>query len=132
VSHAAERLVSRILLLGGLVAVLLMLVGLIGLEWPAAHAVGGPDAAHVVENREAGRATDAFVSLPQVGRALRRRPPAPSAVIAAGIVVLLATPAVALVGALVAFAVAGDLCYAAICVGLLAELVCGFWLTAGG
>ena len=131
-THAVERLVSRVLLVGGLVSVLLMLVGLAGLEWAGAPAAGGHETVRVAENRAAGRATDAFVSLPQLGRALRRRPPEPSAVIAAGIVLLLATPAAALVAALIAFAIAGDVAYALICAGILAELGCGFWLNAGG
>ena len=130
-THGTERLVSRILLLGGGAAVALMLVGLVGLEWPDAPTSHRREAAHVLENRAAGRSADVFVSLPQLGRALRRRPPEPAAVTAAGIVVLLATPGLALVAALAAFATAGDRRYVAICAALIAALVVGFVFSAG-
>jgi uncharacterized membrane protein len=126
------RAVSRILLLGGAIAVMLMLTGLIGLEVRAARTAHPLDVAHVVENRMAGRAVDVFVSLPQIGRALRGWPPAPVAVIAAGVVVLLATPGVAVLAALAAFAGAGDRRYVAICAVLIVALACGFFLNLGG
>jgi hypothetical protein len=90
------------------------------------------NAPRVTESQAAGRAADVFVSLPQLGRALRRRPPPPAAVTAAGILVLLATPAVALVAGLAAFAVAGDRWYTAISAVLAAALLCGFFFNAGG
>jgi len=127
-----ERATSRILLLGGSLAVALMLVGLVALEVHAARTAHPLDVAHVVENREAGRSIDVFVSLPQIARALGRWPPDPVAVITAGIVVLLATPGIALVVALVAFERLGDHAYAAICAGLLVALVCGFLLNVAG
>lgn len=127
-----ERAASRILLLGGSLAVALMLVGLVTLEIRAARTAHPLDVAHVVENREAGRSIDVFVSLPQLARALGRRPPAPVAIITAGIVVLLATPGAALVVALLAFARLRDRAYAAICAALLVALVCGFLLNLGG
>ena len=127
-----ERAVSRILLLGGSLAVGLMLVGLVALEVRATRTAHPLDVAHVVENREAGRSVDVFVSVPQVARALGRRPPEPVAVITAGIVVLLATPGAALLAALTAFARAGDRGYATICAALLAALACGFFLNIGG
>ena len=130
--NGAERAVSRILWIGGAVAVALMLAGLVGLEGRAVRTAHPLDVAHVVENRAAGRSVDVFVALPQIGRALRRWPPEPVAVIAAGIVVLLATPDVALAAALVAFARAGDRRYAAICAALLAALVGAFFLRVGG
>jgi uncharacterized membrane protein len=46
--------------------------------------------------------------------------------------VLLATPDLALVAALIAFARAGDRRYAAICAALLAALVGSFFLRLGG
>jgi hypothetical protein len=131
VTRLAERLVSRILLAGGALAVALMLAGLIGLERDAAHRAGPRDAPQASENRAAGGPTDVFVSLPQLGRALRRRPPSPAAVTAAGILVLLATPGVALVAALAAFAMAGDRWYTAIAAVLAAALLCGFFFNAG-
>lgn len=130
--NGVERAVSRVLLLGGAAAVALMLAGLVGLEVRAALTVHPLEVAHVLENRAAGRSVDVFVSLPQIAHALGRWPPEPVAVIAAGIVVLLATPGAALVAALVAFARAGDRRYVAICAALLVALVCGFFLHAGG
>jgi len=127
-----ERAVSRVLLLGGSVAVALMLVGLVALEVRAMRTAHPLDIAHVVENREAGRSVDVFVSLPQVARALRHRPPDPVAIITAGILVLLVTPGAALLAALIAFARAGEREYATICAALIVALVCGFFLNVGG
>ncbi len=127
-----ERAVSRVLLLGGSVAVALMLVGLVALEVRAMRTAHPLDIAHVIENREAGRSVDVFVSLPQVARALRHRPPDPVAIITAGILVLLVTPGAALLAALIAFARAGEREYATICAALIVALVCGFFLNVGG
>jgi uncharacterized membrane protein len=84
-----------------------------------------------VENREAGRSVDVFVSLPQLGRALRRQPSDPVAVITVGVVILLATPGAALVAALVAFTRAGERGYAAVCAALVVALACGLFLGVG-
>lgn len=127
-----ERAVSRVLLIGGSLAVMLMLVGLVTLQIRAARTAHPLDVAHVVENREAGRSVDVFVSLPQLARALARRPPDSVALITAGIVLLLATPGAALVVALIAFQRVRDRAYAVICAVLLAALVCGFLLNVGG
>ena len=127
-----ERAASRVLLVGGSLAVAVMLTGLVALEIRAVRTAHPLDIAHVVENREAGRSSDVFVSLPQLARALRRRPPDPVAVITAGIVLLLTTPAAALLAALAIFVGEGDRAYAAICTVLLAALVCGLLLNLGG
>ena len=127
-----ERATSRILLIGGSLAVALMLVGLVALEVRATRTAHPLDVAHVVENREAGRSVDDFVSLPQLARALGRWPPDPVAVITAGIVVLLATPGAALLVALTVFLRLRDREYAAICAALVVALVCSFLLSAGG
>lgn len=128
----AKRLVSRILLAGGLMAVPLMLAGLLQLEVRATRTAHPLDVAHAAANRAAGRSVDVFVSLPQIGRGLHGWPPSPTAVIATGIVVLLATPAAAVLAALAAFAGAGDRRYVAICVALVVALACGFFLNLGG
>jgi uncharacterized membrane protein len=127
----AERAVSRVLLLGGSVAVALMLLGLLALEIHAVRTAHPLEIAHVVENREAGRSVDVFISLPQLGRALRRRPLDPVAAITVGVVVLLATPGAALVAALIAFARAGERGYAGVCAALLVVLACGFFVGVG-
>ena len=124
----AERAVSRVLLLGGFLAVAVMIGGLAALEIRALRTAHPLDVAHVVENREAGRSVDVFMSVPQLARALARWPPSPLAVIAAGIVMLLATPAAGLVAALVAFEREHDSRYIVICVALLLALVVGFFL----
>ena len=124
----AERAVSRVLLLGGFLAVAVMIGGLAALEIRALRTAHPLDVAHVVENREAGRSVDVFMSVPQLARALARWPPSPLAVIAAGIVMLLATPAAGLVAALVAFEREHDGRYIVICVALLLALVVGFFL----
>jgi uncharacterized membrane protein len=118
-----ERAVSRVLLLGGFLAVTLMIGGLAALELRALRTAHPLDIAHVVENREAGRSVDVFVSVPQLARALARWPPSPLAVIVLGIVV---------VAALIAFARERDRRYVAICVALLVGLVAGFFLNVGG
>ena len=127
-----ERLVSRILLAGGGIAVACMLVGVVALEIRAMRTAHPLDIAHVVENREAGRSVDVFVSLPQLARALQRQPPDPVAVITSGVVVLLATPGIALVAAVVGFVAARDRRYAVIGAVLVVALVCGFFLDLGG
>jgi uncharacterized membrane protein len=127
----AERAVSRVLLLGGSLAVTLMLLGLVALEVHAARTAHPLDIAHVVENRQAGRSVDVFVSLPQLGRALRRHPSDPAAAITVGVVVLLATPGAALVAALIAFTRAGDRGYAVVCAALVVALACGLFLGVG-
>ena len=127
-----ERAVSRVLFLGGFLAVALMIGGLAALELRALRTAHPLDIAHVVENREAGRSVDVFVSVPQLARALARWPPSPLAVIVVGIVVLLATPAVGVVAALIAFAREHDRLYVVICVALLVGLVTGFFLNVGG
>jgi len=127
-----ERLVARILLAGGGVAVACMLVGVVALEIRATRTAHPLDIAHVVENREAGRAVDVFVSLPQLAHALQRQPPDPVAVITSGVVVLLATPGIALIAAVVGFVAARDRRYAVIGAALVVALVCGFFLDLGG
>ena len=128
----AERVVSRVLLVGGFLAVALMIGGLAALEIRAMRTAHPLDIAHVVENREAGRSVDVFVSVPQLTRALTRWPPSPLAVIAAGIVGLLATPAAGLLAALLAFAREHDARYVVICAALLVGLVVGFFLNVAG
>jgi uncharacterized membrane protein len=117
---------------GGTLAVALMLIGLATLEIRAARTAHPLDIAHVVENRAAGRAVDVFVSLDEVTRALARWPPEPLGIIAAGIVMLLATPGVALVAAFTVFGRTADRQYATICAILVLELLFGFLFKLGG
>lgn len=128
----AEALVARLLLIGGVVSVTLMLVGLVDLEIRTATSSHSIDAARVVENRQVGRSVDVYVSLPQLGRALRRWPPDPVAIVTSGIVLLLLTPAIGLAAALVGFVREGDRTYAVISAVLILALLCGFAFRLGG
>lgn len=122
----AETLVARLLFWGGVASVTLMLAGLVDLE---AHALTGGhplDVRRVVENRQAGRSVDVFVSLPQLARGLGHWPPEPVAIMTAGIVVLLLTPAMGLAAALVGFAQERDRAYAIISTLLILALLAGF------
>jgi uncharacterized membrane protein len=128
----AEVLVARLLFLGGVVSVALMLAGLVDLEIRTATSSRSIDVARVVENRQVGRSVDVYVSLPQLARALRRRPPDPVAIITTGIVLLLLTPAIGLAAALVGFVREGDRTYAVISAVLILALLCGFAFRLGG
>jgi len=127
---AVERVIARLLMLGGLLSVSLVLVGLVVYA-----AQGHPEAremVRVVHNREAGRAVDVFTSLGDVRRALAQRPPDPLAVTALGLVCLLATPVLGVAAAGVGFWRAGDREYALIAGVVLAMLLLSFALAAGG
>jgi uncharacterized membrane protein len=125
-----ERLIARVLLLGGVLSVSLVLGGLVF------YAVQGrPEAreiVRVVRNREAGRAVDVFSSLGDVRRALERHPPDPLALTALGLLCLLVTPVLGVAVAAVAFWRAGDRDYAAIAGVVLGMLLLSFALAAGG
>jgi uncharacterized membrane protein len=125
----AERLVSRVLLWGGLLGVGLILTGLVVYA-----SNGHPNAREIVRvmhNREAGRALDVFTSLSDVRRALTQRPPDPLAVTALGLVCLLVTPAVGVATASFAFWADGDRLYAGIAALVLAMLLFSFALAGG-
>ena len=126
-----ERLVSRVLMLGGVLSVAAMVIGLVGLEAHAIRTGGSLDVPRVVANRAAGRAVDVFVSLPEAARALTRWPPDPLAGIAAGLVGLLVTPALGVLAALLRFVELRDRQYVAICLVLIAGLACGLLMPAG-
>jgi len=127
---AVERVIARLLMLGGLLSVSQVLAGLVVYA-----AQGHPEAremVRVVHNREAGRAVDVFTSLGDVRRALAQRPPDPLAVTALGLVCLLATPVLGVAAAGVGFWRAGDREYALIAGVVLAMLLLSFALAAGG
>lgn len=125
-----ERLIARLLLLGGLLSVSLVLGGLIVYaiqDHPEAREI-----VRVVKNREAGRPVDVFTSVSDVRRALLRHPPDPLAVTALGLVCLLVTPVLGVAAAGVAFWRAGDRDYAAISGVVLGMLLLSFALAAAG
>jgi uncharacterized membrane protein len=125
-----ERLIARVLMVGGLVSVSLMLCGLVVYA-----AQGHPETreiVRVVRNREAGRAVDVFTSLGDVRRALVQRPPDPLAVTALGLVALMVTPVLGVTAAIAASWRAGDRDYTTIAGIVLAMLLLSFALAAGG
>jgi uncharacterized membrane protein len=128
----AEALVARLLFLGGVASVALMLTGLVDLEIHAVARGHVFDVPRVVENRQAGRSVDVFVSLPQLMRGLRHWPPDPIAITTAGVVVLLLTPAIGLAAAFVGFVRERDRAYAVISALLILALLFGFAWRLGG
>jgi uncharacterized membrane protein len=126
--NRAERWVSRVLLAGGLLGVLLMTVGVIG----AALGTEGGIARLVVDRGPGGavggHAADTHVSLHQIARALAHRPLDPLAIATLGIVVLFVTPLASVVTAGAAFALDGDRRFVAVSAVVVASLVLSLWL----
>ena len=122
---AAEALAARILFFGGVAAIVLMLFGITGFIWSHGFSAAGsargttPDA-HVI-----------YTSLADVGRALTHVPVEPLAVVAAGIVVLLATPIVSVVAVFAVFAGSGDRRYAVIGAVLIVALLTSLLVVSG-
>lgn len=102
--RTAEIVASRILFWGGVLSVALMAIGVAG-------ALGRTAELPVI-----------YASVGQVVRALAQWPVEPLAIVATGILLLLATPALSLVAVLVVFLSAGDRRYAGITLLLLAAL----------
>jgi uncharacterized membrane protein len=121
-----ERLVARVLMVGGAVSVAIMVLGLVVLE---SHALATGTRLEVP--RADGRAADVFVSIPQIARALAQWPPDPLAGIALGLAVLLLTPICGVVAALICFTRIADRDYLVICIVLLVELCCGVLFRIG-
>ena len=116
---SVEHLVARTLMAGGLVGIALILLG------GGLYAAHGGFHHHVLHlNRPPGCApAGVFVSLRQVLDGLRRRPIDPLAVTALGLVVLMATPGLAVALAIPAFLAAGDRRYAGIAALVLTMLL---------
>ena len=128
----SERLVARCVFWGGVASVALMLAGLGAVEihaWTRGQPV---EARRIVENRQVGRSVDVFVSVAQLSRALRQWPPDPVAVMTAGIITLLVTPAIGLAAALAGFIAARDGVYAIISTVLIGALLFGLVFRLGG
>jgi uncharacterized membrane protein len=127
-----EGLVARLVFFGGVASVVFMLIGLMAVEIHALVLRQPIEAPRIVENRDAGRSVDVFVSMAQLGHALRRWPPDPVAVMTLGIVMLLITPALGVTAALIGFIRERDRVYSVISTLLLVALVFGLMLRLGG
>lgn len=113
-----ERLVARVLLVGGLFAIALIVLGL-GL-----YAGQGGFRHHVLRvDRAVPGEPGVFVSVRQVINGIRRHPVDPLAVSALGLVLLMATPGLAVAVAIPAFVTARDFRYAGIASLVLAMLL---------
>jgi len=124
---AVERIVARTLWWGGLVSVAAVLLGLV-----LCAARGGLDGQAVVLARHPGAPpAEVFASIGQVLAGLRAQPMDPLAVIALGLLLLLATPVVGVLLAVPAFIRDGDRRYAAIAAAIFAMLAASIALAGG-
>jgi uncharacterized membrane protein len=127
-----ERMVSRILLWGGLLGIALMLLGLVGY----AVRVGARDEAlnpvRLTTTARASGAAHVFTSVGEVVAGLRRWPPDPLAIAAVGVLILLATPVMAIAAAIPTFLLEGDRRYAVISIILASVLVVSLLMGGGG
>jgi uncharacterized membrane protein len=103
-----------------------MLLGITGFLW--IHGVPSPSSAR---GAPAPGAHAIYRSVAEVGRALARWPAEPLAVVAAGILVLLATPVVSVVAVFSVFAGIGDRRYATIAAVLIAALLVSLLVVSG-
>ena len=128
----AESRVARILIAGGMLSVAIMLCGLVA--FAARGGVNGEtlDLDRLLANRAQGRAAQTFVSIGSIVRGLAHRPVDPTAVIAAGVVLLLLTPVAGVVGALLVFIRENDRTYVTITAVLVVALLLSFVLAGAG
>jgi uncharacterized membrane protein len=113
-----ERLVARLLLVGGVLGIAVIVFGL-GL-----YAGQGGFRHHVLRvDRALPGEPGVFVSIRHVVNGMRRHPVDPLAVSALGLVVLMATPGLAVAVAIPAFVAARDFRYAGIASLVLAMLL---------
>jgi len=124
-----EILVGRVLFWGGLISILVVVTGF-GWHLLAGAAEGPYDLVGEVTGPSSASAGDyapgVFVSGAQVIQGLRQRPIDPLAIIALGLVMLLATPVLAVVLVVPAFAVIRDYRYLVISLIILGILAAGF------
>jgi uncharacterized membrane protein len=119
-----ERLVARVLLVGGVLGIAVIVLGL-GL-----YASQGGFRPHVLRvDRPLPGEPGVFVSIRQVVDGMRRHPVDPLAVSALGLVLLMATPGLAVAVAIPAFVAARDFRYAGIASLVLAMLLVSLLLS---
>jgi uncharacterized membrane protein len=128
-SRMLEILVGRVLFWGGLLSILIVLAGF-GLHLLTGTGESNYDVVGEVTGPSSALAGDhapgVFVSGAQIIQGLRRRPIDPLAIIALGLVMLLATPVLAVVLAVPAFAVIRDYRYLVISLIILGILAASF------
>ncbi len=123
-----ERLISQVLLAGGLASGVIVAIGL-GL-----FVLGGGlhrhalDLHRVVTTAAADRSPEVLVSVRSILAALRAHPRDPLALIGVGLVLLLITPVLGVIAAVPGFLREGDRRYAAIALIVLAMLVASLLL----
>jgi uncharacterized membrane protein len=124
-----ERVVSRVLFLGGVLSVAILVVGLV--MYALTGAGHTPDLYRSLRHQTAGHPAAVYATLGEIVHGVLMDQPDPIAVLALGLVVLAATPVAALVGALVTFARTGDRDYAVIAAIVLVVLLVSFTLSGG-
>ena len=132
-SRQLEVLIGRVLFWGGLLSILVVVTGF-GWHLLRAETVGNYDLVAEVTGASSvsvgNHAPGVFVSGAQIIEGLRRRPVDPLAIIALGLVMLLATPVLAVALAVPAFAVIRDYRYLVISLMILCILAAGFLIGA--
>ena len=126
-----EAVIARVLLWGGLLSMLVVAIGL------ALYAAGGGFDGQVLTHHRVvhpereGRPPEVFVSIGEVVRGLSARPMNPLAVTALGLVLLLMTPVLGVVAAILACLAVGDRRYATIAAIVLSMLLVSLVLAGG-
>jgi uncharacterized membrane protein len=127
-----ERLVARVLLVGGVLGVAVALVGLVLYATQGGLRGGTIDLERELQRRAHGQSPAVFLSVREVVRGVTRRPFDPLAVMELGLLMLVGTPALGVTLAVPAFLAVGDRQYAVIAGIVLAILVVGFLITGSG
>jgi len=125
-----QRVVGRVLLVGGVLSLLLIVLGLA--IYVAEGAPGALEIVTAVHQHGTASALDVYPTLGSVRRALAQHPPDGLAVTALGLVCLLATPVVGVALAIGAFWRHGDREYTVIAATILTMLLVSFVLAAAG
>lgn len=127
-----ERVISRVLFLGGVVSVGIALLGLV-LHFVVQAIAARPHEVERLAWRQAtGHSPHVFVSVPEIWRALTASPPEPLALTAIGLLLLLVTPIVGVGVAVVGFRRERDRDYTVIAAIVLGMLLVSFLIAGGG
>ncbi len=124
--RTVEILISRVLLWGALLSILVCVLGLALYVGEGGLKGGARDVDQLLPSRQAGRPAQVFTSLADISRGLSRRPVDPLALAVLGLILLLATPVLGVALAIPAFLWVRDRRYAIISGLVLAILVVSF------